>query len=104
MRFTAPLVTGPTYAPQLELTILDGKTHVPLWIFTQPVEGAFRKTTWKKNYSDGIAALMGQLRTLRHPANSLSQNQRAAWVFLPALPRPTTCDSPSLGKSRLEPS
>ena len=29
VRFTAPLVTGPAYAPQLELTILDGKTHCP---------------------------------------------------------------------------
>jgi hypothetical protein len=68
VRFTAPLVTGPSYAPQLELTILDGKTHVPLWTFTQPVEGAFRKATWKKNYGDGIAAVMGQLRTLATPS------------------------------------
>jgi hypothetical protein len=67
VRFTAPLVTGPTYAPQLELTILDGKTHVPLWTFTQPVEGAFRKATWKKNYGDGIAALMTQLKALTTP-------------------------------------
>jgi hypothetical protein len=68
VRFTAPLVTGPSYAPQLELTILDGKTRAPLWSLTQPVEGAFRVATWKKNYADGIAALMGQLKTLATPS------------------------------------
>jgi len=67
VRFTAPLVTGPSYAPQLELTILDGKTHAPVWSLTQPVEGAFRVATWKKNYGDGIAALMTQLKTLTTP-------------------------------------
>jgi hypothetical protein len=67
-RFTAPLVTGPAYAPQLELTILDGKTHSPVWTLTQPVEGAFRVATWKKNYGDGIAALMNQLKTLTTPS------------------------------------
>ncbi|MFZ0689755.1 MAG: hypothetical protein WA891_18830 [Acidobacteriaceae bacterium] len=67
VRFTAPLVTGPAYAPQLELTILDGKTHAPVWSLTQPVEGAFRKATWKKNYGEGIAALMGQVKTLTTP-------------------------------------
>jgi hypothetical protein len=67
VRFTAPLVTGPSYAPQLELTLLDGKTHAPVWSLTQPVEGAFRVATWKKNYGDGIAALMTQLKTLTTP-------------------------------------
>jgi hypothetical protein len=42
VRFTALLLAGPSYAPQEELTILDGKTRAPIWTITQPVEGAFR--------------------------------------------------------------
>jgi hypothetical protein len=51
-------------APQEELTILDGKTHIPLWALAQPVQGAFRKTTWEKNYNDGIASLISELKAL----------------------------------------
>jgi hypothetical protein len=64
VRFTAPLAPGPGYSPQVEVTLLDAKSRFPLWTLTQPVEGAFRKATWEKNYNDGIAALMSQLRAL----------------------------------------
>jgi hypothetical protein len=69
VRFTAPVDfyskgMPSSYTPQIELTIFDGKTHFPLWILTQPIKGAFRKGTWQKNYADGIAGLMGQLKSL----------------------------------------
>lgn len=67
IRFTAAMTDCGkviSYAPQLELTILDGKTHVPVWVLTQPVKGAFRKATWEKNYNDGITGLVNQLKTL----------------------------------------
>ncbi len=69
VRFTAPVnfyTKGmpSSYTPQIELTIFDGKTHFPLWTLTQPIKGAFRKGTWQKNYADGIAGLMGQLKSL----------------------------------------
>lgn len=69
VRFAAPVAIYSkgmplSYAPQEELTILDGKTHVQLWALTQPVAGAFRKTTWEKNYNDGIASLISQLKAL----------------------------------------
>lgn len=69
VRFTAPVEIYSkgipnSYTPQIGLTIYDGKTHFPLWTLTQSVEGAFRKATWQKNYADGIAGLMGQLKSL----------------------------------------
>lgn len=68
VRFTAPADSyskgSPIYAPQIELTIFDGKSHFPLWTLTQPVKGAFRKATWEKNYADGISGLMDQLKSL----------------------------------------
>lgn len=69
VRFTAPAdsVTK-VYAPQIELTILDSKTHFPLWTLTQPVAGAFREATWKKNYAGGITEIVAQLKALVAPA------------------------------------
>src|ERR1700683_1783408 len=52
LRFTAP-----AYGPEFDLTILDAKTHFLLWTMTQPVNGAFRKETWLKNFDDGLHAL-----------------------------------------------
>lgn len=57
-----------TFTPQIQLTIFDGKTHFPLWTFTQPVKGAFRKETWQKNYAEGITELIAQLKSLTVPA------------------------------------
>jgi hypothetical protein len=64
VRFTAPLIAGGIYDPQINLTILDGKTRSPIWTLTQPVAGAFRKATWEKNYNDGTTSLVNQLKTL----------------------------------------
>jgi hypothetical protein len=67
IRFTAPMTDCgkvTSYAPQLELAILDAKTHFRLWTITGPVEGAIRKATWDKNFSDGVATLMDTLKKL----------------------------------------
>jgi hypothetical protein len=50
--------------PELDLAILDVKTHFSLWSITAPVEGAIRKVTWKKNFSQGITNLMDDLKKL----------------------------------------
>ncbi|MGC2618746.1 MAG: hypothetical protein WA414_06850 [Acidobacteriaceae bacterium] len=68
VRFTAP-VDGyskgvPFYEPQLDLTLTDTKTHTQLWVLTQPVDSALRKATWDKNYAEGVAGLITQLKTL----------------------------------------
>jgi len=61
IRFTTDL---PTATPQWELAILDVKTHFKLWSITAPVQGAIRKVTWEKNFSQGIANLMDDLKRL----------------------------------------
>lgn len=61
LRFTMPMETcgrGCSYAPQLTLSIVDAKTHFMLWTLTEPVEGAIRVATWKKNFSAAINALV----------------------------------------------
>jgi hypothetical protein len=67
IRFTAPLTfdeKSPIYEPQLDLEILDVKTHFRLWSITTPVQGAIRKVTWEKNFSQGITNLMDDLKKL----------------------------------------
>jgi hypothetical protein len=67
IRFAAPLVAVGNvnpYGPELELAILDSKTHFRLWTLTQPVEGAVRKATWDKNFSQGMASLMANVKNL----------------------------------------
>jgi hypothetical protein len=53
-----------SYQPELELTILDSRTHFSLWTITEPVEGALRKNTWDRNFDQGVTALMEELRGL----------------------------------------
>jgi hypothetical protein len=67
IRFTAPIVDCDkltSYAPQLQLTILGARTHFVLWSMMDPVQGAYRKITWDKNFTEGLDALMGELKTL----------------------------------------
>ena len=69
IRFTAPLTdcggkSAATYAPQLDLAILDARTHFLLWAFTEPVRGAFLKGTWEKNVNEGINALAEDVKKL----------------------------------------
>ena len=70
IRFSAPLIGSgkmDSYAPQLDLAILDAKTHFRLWTFTQLIRGAFREATWKKNFSQGMADLLERIKTLAPP-------------------------------------
>jgi hypothetical protein len=80
IRFTAPLTFDektPIYEPQLDLEILDVRTHFKLWSITAPVQGAFRKTTWEKNFSQGIASLLDDLKQLTtQPAAGADSNNK----------------------------
>jgi hypothetical protein len=71
IRFTAPMYYNGNlaiYEPQFGLSILDGKTHFLLWNLAEPVEGAFRKTTWLKNFDQGLDLLMGNLKKISAPS------------------------------------
>ncbi len=48
--------------PQLDLAILDARTHFRLWTFTEPVQVAFRKPTWVNNVGQAIANLLDDVR------------------------------------------
>jgi hypothetical protein len=67
LRFTAPMYMNgslPIFEPQFGLSILDAKTHFLLWSLAVPVEGAFRKATWLKNFDHGLGRLMDDLRNM----------------------------------------
>lgn len=67
IRFTAPSVQCgrlTCYGPQLEVSILDTKTHFKLWTITEPVEGAFRKATWLKNFNQAMSNLADDMKRL----------------------------------------
>ncbi len=65
--FAAPLVGTEkllTAAPYLRLEILDAKTHFLLWTIVEPVEGAFRKTTWDNNFNAGVTNIVSDLKNI----------------------------------------
>jgi hypothetical protein len=67
IRFIAPIANSgdlTTFAPQLDLAIVDAKTHFTLWTLVEPVGGAFRKATWDKNFSQGMTNLTDDLEKL----------------------------------------
>jgi hypothetical protein len=64
IRFLTPLNILNSYDPQLRLTILDAKTHFVLWTFIEPVQGAFRESTWNKNFSTGLTNLMTDVKKI----------------------------------------
>jgi hypothetical protein len=69
LRFTAPLSgcqESDSYGPQLNLKILDAKTHFVLWAVNEQVDGAFRKSTWLNNVDDSISKLVSDLKDLNH--------------------------------------
>ena len=73
IRFIAPLTSTQSvdnYAPQLDLSILDARTHFLLWRITQPVEGALRGKTWDKNFNSGMADLLSAIKKLAAPSAS----------------------------------
>lgn len=75
IRFITPMIpngNGVNYEPQILLTILDTKTHFPLWALVEPVQGAFRKATWEKNLKDGVTNLVNDVKELSgaHPSTA----------------------------------
>ena len=49
---------------QTVVTIDDAHSHFVLWTVTQPVKGAARKVTWRKNIAASNVALIAQLKSL----------------------------------------
>jgi hypothetical protein len=67
IRFTAPISDcdkTTSYNPGIDLLILDAKTHFVLWTFRESVGGAFRKTTWDKNFDQGMSNLIASLKQI----------------------------------------
>jgi len=56
-----------SFTSELVLTIVDAKTRFRLWTLAEPVEGAFLKSTWDKNFNRGIGTLVDDLKTLTAP-------------------------------------
>jgi len=74
--FAAPLIGADkisTYAPYLRLEILDAKTHFLLWTIVEPVEGAFRKASWDKNFNAGVASLVSDLKNMSGETQTASK-------------------------------
>lgn len=70
IRFEAPIVgfgNTASYALHFQLKILDAKTHFLLWAMVSPVEGAWRKSTFEKNFSTALDNLMKDLGDLAGP-------------------------------------
>ncbi len=59
---------GPTFVSQIKLVVLDPKTHIGLWTFTDYVEPAGMAKNREKNYNIAMDALMEDLKNLVSPA------------------------------------
>jgi hypothetical protein len=53
--------------PQIRLTILDPRTRIVLWAFTEPVRAFAKKSTGLQNYQHAMDTLLGELKTLTAP-------------------------------------
>ena len=53
------------YDPQFRLTILDPKTHVVLWVFTEHIETAGRLNNRDKNFELAMAKLVDDVKRLQ---------------------------------------
>ena len=74
--FAAPLVGADklsTFAPYLRLEILDAKTHFLLWTIVEPVQGAYRKTTWETNFNTGVTNLVSDLKNMTGETHTASK-------------------------------
>ncbi len=49
---------------QLRVTILDPKTHIVLWEFTESIQRANRQATGRKNFDAALANLVNDVRNL----------------------------------------
>jgi hypothetical protein len=50
--------------PQLRLMILDPKTHILLWAFTEHMNAAWRKGNRDKNFDEALDKVVNSLKTL----------------------------------------
>jgi hypothetical protein len=60
--------------PEIRLTILDPKTHVILWAFTEPVYQVRKKDTGLQNFQNAMNALMSDVKALAAPAGGAWSN------------------------------
>ncbi len=66
---------GPNDQPQFRLVVLDPKTHVILWAFTEYVERAYLKGNRDKNFEQGLAAIVADVKSLAAAAAAQAQKQ-----------------------------
>jgi hypothetical protein len=59
-----PLSSKPVKDPQFRLAILDLKTHVLLWTFTEHVQPALLQGNRDKNFDQAMAALVNDIRNV----------------------------------------
>ena len=50
--------------PQIRLSILDPRTRVILWAFTEPVVQVAKKSNGMQNFQEAMEKLMGDIKTL----------------------------------------
>ena len=50
--------------PYVRLVVRDGKTNTLLWVLNQPLHGAFREETFRKNVGESVSALVEDLKSL----------------------------------------
>jgi hypothetical protein len=55
---------GSSGSEQLRVTILDPKTHVVLWAFSEVIQPANRQVTGRKNFDSAMASLVNDIRNL----------------------------------------
>lgn len=64
---------GPSDEPQFRLVVLDQKTHVVLWAFTEYVERAYRKGNRDKNFEQSLALVVADVKSLAATATAQAQ-------------------------------
>jgi|SRR5579863_2826568 len=67
---------GPGYAPQFKLRILDPKTHITLWAFTQHVQWALLAGNRDKNFDQGMASLVTDLKKFAAPSPAAANSTK----------------------------
>jgi len=50
--------------PQIRLVVVDPKTHVPLWWFSEPIGGALRQATRDKNYDEAMTLIVNDVKKM----------------------------------------
>lgn len=64
---------GSVGGERLRVTILDPKTHVVLWAFTEVIHPANRQVTGRKNFDLAMDSLVNDIKNLAGPTRPLSR-------------------------------